>query len=958
MSKMRQAWYRGLLFLLAYGLYFASSDRVQGAFTYTNNNPALNVVPYGSSFTYSVTWSGGNYGNSGTTRLNTFSRPSTFHSYNVNYPSNYTFEYTISGVSSVDDGSYSLQLYGTNNINVFLNTPPIVIRISPAILTQPTDTTCLSGTTTSMGISAGPSTATFQWIDAASGIVLATGSSFTATSSMNGRRVYCRIFNQYGTASSSSALLQVGAAPNITTQPVTTSVPVGGSATLSVNALGASPLYYQWYHNGISIPGADQRYLTFSPAALTDAGTYSVAVSNSYGITNSSVVTLNVGVSPAITHQPGHLVVTQGQSAAFSVAATGSAPLRYLWRKNGASVVGATNQTLNFTTAALSDAADYTCQVSNDIGSVTSAAATLTVYGQPSITAQPTNTIVGVGSNFTMTVTALGTPSPVFQWIKDGSILLGYTNDSFTIAIAQITNSGAYSVVITNQFGSVTSSVANVTVLYYPPVITVQPVSRSVAASSNATLSVTAVGSPALAYQWYKSLPTVAAAIPVVSNRFFLGAIVSDGGSGYTAAPAVAIIGGGGNGAAATAVVSNGAVTQIDVLSTGSGYTNVAGIQIQIDPPTIALNGETNSVLNIVGATANDAAVYHVMITNLVGMVTSSNATLSVNVPIYITQDPQDQTVAVGDSAMFSVQVDGTPPFRYQWHALPASNYTATATALIFDGFVYGTTITSGGAGYTTAPKVQFVGGGGSGASATTVVSNRSLIAINVTSTGSGYTSLPTIQIDPPTISLSGKSNAVLSISAATTNDAGSYFVMVTNSYGNVTSKWATLTIGSGAAPQITSDPASQNVLVGSPASFDVAATGPALAYQWQKNGFDLPAANSTTYTIQTTTTNDSGNYRTIITNANGSVTSSVARLTVGLPPQTLSVNTGAGEGIHLQMTGTPDYPYVLESATNLMPPVVWQSLLTNNADSNGVWSFTDTNTASFQQRYYRVMGK
>lgn len=75
----------------------------------------------------------------------------------------------------------------------------------------------------------------------------------------------------------------------------------------------------------------------------------------------------------------------------------------------------------------------------------------------------------------------------------------------------------------------------------------------------------------------------------------------------------------------------------------------------------------------------------------------------------------------------------------------------ATATAQVINGFVVGATITDGGTGYTKAPKVVVIGGGGTGATAIAILdANGSVASIKAVTTGSGYTSVPTIVIDPP----------------------------------------------------------------------------------------------------------------------------------------------------------------------------------------------------------------
>jgi len=100
-------------------------------------------------------------------------------------------------------------------------------------------------------------------------------------------------------------------------------------------------------------------------------------------------------------------------------------------------------------------------------------------------------------------------------------------------------------------------------------------------------------------------------------------------------------------------------------------------------------------------------------------------------------------------------------------------------------------------------------------------------------------------------------------------------------------------------------------------------------------------------------------NYFVVITNNYGSVTSSMAGLWVFVPPQNFSASGNAstnGNQLSLQLAGTPGYPYILQSATNLMPPVNWQSVLTNLADTYGNWSFTVTNLSAAPNLYYRAV--
>jgi hypothetical protein len=104
-------------------------------------------------------------------------------------------------------------------------------------------------------------------------------------------------------------------------------------------------------------------------------------------------------------------------------------------------------------------------------------------------------------------------------------------------------------------------------------------------------------------------------------------------------------------------------------------------------------------------------------------------------------------------------------------------------------------------------------------------------------------------------------------------------------------------------------------------------------------------------------TNGNAANYFVVVTNSYGSVTSAVATLAVFLPPQSFKGVSTNSQQFGLQFSGTPNYPYILQSATNLTPPVNWQPVLTNAADANGNWQFTDTNLNS-RQKFYRAAGQ
>ncbi|HEV2861284.1 MAG TPA: pectinesterase family protein [Pyrinomonadaceae bacterium] len=175
--------------------------------------------------------------------------------------------------------------------------------------------------------------------------------------------------------------------PVITSQPQPSNltVQVGSNVTTSVAATGNS-LSYQWRKNGSPVagnPSASTQTLNLTNVQLTDAGSYTAVISNPGGSVTSNPVTLNVSVDPvppppAITAPPADTTPVVGTPASLSVSATGN-NLFYQWFKNGALIPGATQQTLGFASAQVSDSASYHVVVSNSSGSVASSPAKLLV---------------------------------------------------------------------------------------------------------------------------------------------------------------------------------------------------------------------------------------------------------------------------------------------------------------------------------------------------------------------------------------------------------------------------------------------------------------------------------------------------------------------------------------------------------------------------------------------------
>ena len=219
--------------------------------------------------------------------------------------------------------------------------------------------------------------------------------------------------------------------------------------------------------------------------------------------------------APKIVSQPVNNIQFNSQPASFWVTATGKAPLAYQWQKNGTNIPGATSNW--FTTPATTPAdngSTFRAVVTNDSGSVTSAMATLTVNAAPAgpmITTQPASLTVTTGQPFTFSVTATGAAPLSYQWKKNGMDIAGAITASFTNSAAITPDSGtAYSGVVSNSAGSVTSSGATLRVnaATGAPIVITNPMRPRVLTNQTGIFSVTAKSMTPMSHQWQKGTLT------------------------------------------------------------------------------------------------------------------------------------------------------------------------------------------------------------------------------------------------------------------------------------------------------------------------------------------------------------------------------------------------------------------------------------------------------------------
>ena len=656
----------------------------------------------------------------------------------------------------------------------------------------------------------------------------------------------------------------VAVSPAVTVQPTNVTASVGNSAIFSVTATGSTPLAYQWVKDGLSVSDATNATLTLNTLQTNQAGGYSVVITNAAGSVTSSVVTLTVNrLVQTITFGP--LAGKRVDDVSFALTATASSGLAVSFSSSTPSVATVSGNTVTITgigstTITASQAGDATYLAA------TSVPQTLTVTGiPPGISSQPASLTINVTSNAAFNVTGTGTAPLSYQWRKNGADLVGETGATMGLVSVQTNQAGGYSVVITNTWGSITSSVATLTVNRLAQAIT------------------------------FAALPGKR----VDDGPFSLNATASSGLTvSYSSSDA------------AVATISGNTVT-----ITGIGSATITASQ------------------------AGDATY----------LPTSLNRTLAVaGIPPSIVSQPAGQTVNVTGIAAFNVTAAGTAPLAYQWRRDGVDLAGSTGATL---GLV---NVQTNQAGTYTVVVTNAWG---------SITSSVAVLTVNRLSQTITFGPLPLKRVDAAPFSLTATASSGLAVSysssdAAVATVSGSTVTLTGVGTTTITASQAgdatylpagnvSQTLVVSAPPAINTQPVGQSFTLGSSLTLAVNAGGTEpIFYQWQFNGTNLSGATGSTLTLTNLTTTNAGAYRVVIANAVGTVTSVPVDLYFFGDLRFIAATV---------LAGSAGQQYRVDYADVLVPGTTNWQVLTNITLPSSPYLVIDPNSPGHTQRYYRA---
>ena len=782
------------------------------------------------------------------------------------------------------------------------------------------------------------------------------------------------------------------AAPVILTPPASQWTHIGATAELTVSANGYPAPVYQWWFNGTNaIIGATNPVIELTNVQASQFGAYTVVITNVYGIVTSPPAILSM--DPSIFAQPQGQSVDAGQTISFSVQAVGTGPLSYQWLKNAAAlndggrVSGAQTATLTVSNVLSGDAGGYSVIVSNGYGTATSQVAILTVR-DPVITAQPVNHSVGAGGTISFTASAAGTPPLMYQWLFNGSAIAGASSSNLQLTNIQFSESGAYSVIVTNVLGSATSAPALLSVF------------------------------PQLAYtvlDWFTghegfcpwgSLVSSGTTLYGTTRYGFTGYgtvfKVNMNGSGYTTLHNFAISDGADPiGALVLAdttlygTANNGGIgtdpgTVFKINTDGSAFTllrEFTGGDGRWPHGDLVLSGTTLYGTTSAGGTAGNGTVFKIntdgsgytVLHNFTGYpndgrwpdgsLTLKGTTLYGATPVGGSYGPPE-----GYGILFKVEIDGSgytvlKQFTGSDGIAPTGGFVSSGTTLYgiaeggysadgtYDrGVVF--KINTDGSGYTVLHNFAGPPSDGAVPYGGLVSTGTTLYGITTQGGSHGYSPLTHDYGDGTIFKINTDGSGYSLLKEFTGEDGLSPYAGLlldgttlygTTSSGGISNNGVVFSL-SLPFPNLLTPPATQTAEKGSSAAFTVRAEDdPSMIYQWFFNGTNVISGATTNSSLHLTNVQPSqgGAYTVVLTNAFGAVTSAPAMLSVIPAVERRMVPA-------LTLMGQPGGSLNLQDADALGPSPNWVTFDNVALTNTSQWYF-DLSTPLPPQRFYRA---
>lgn len=610
----------------------------------------------------------------------------------------------------------------------------------PTITANPANSNVCPGNTTTFSCTVTGPNLSYQWEVSTNGGSTwsnATGTGYSgansntlvvsnASASLDNNQYRCIITNPC-VATTTAATLTVFSKPAVTSSPSNVILCVGDNHTFTCSGTGTG-IGYQW-----------QEYNGTVWSNISNTGVYSGATTASLGITGATagmdnykyrcvisgtctpdattaIATLDIGDAPVVTSQPSSLTACNGTTSSMSITGTGY-NITYQWQvstnsgatwsnvMNTTPYSGVTTPTITFNNTPLAlNGNMYRCVVTNGCSvAANSNPATLNVATSPNISSQPASSVICVGNNTSFSVTATSSTTISYQWqarygtiwgnLSNSSNYSGVTTPTLTITNAQTWMAADYRCVLNTGCLPATTTNGNATLtVNEQPVITSNPVNKTICQGSNASFYVVATGS-GLTYQWQESTNGGSTWSSISNGSAYSGTqnnvlVINSATPSFDGNMYRCLVNGvcptnkvstsamltvntnvtiNSQSAASTTICSGGSAT-MSVSATGTGIS-YQWYEISGSGSTTAVtnnsiySGATTSTLSINGITATGSAKtfwYFCRVSGTCVPASSGTKTLTVNAKPAVTSNPTNKSICENSNVLFNITANGT----------------------------------------------------------------------------------------------------------------------------------------------------------------------------------------------------------------------------------------------------------------------------------------------------------
>jgi sortilin (neurotensin receptor 3)/immunoglobulin I-set domain protein len=840
----------------------------------------------------------------------------------------------------------------------------ISVQNTPSISSHPSDLTVCDGSSASFGATDSGATS-YQWQSSSDGISYsaipgetASSLSFTASSSSNGYFYRLLASNACGTETSNPAQLTVSAAFSIATHPKDLSICDSGWVTFTARASGSPLPSIQWEQSAdgstwVAMLGANDTTLTFYATVANSGTLYRVLFTAPCGAMYTSTATLTVDEAPSIIQNPVNATACSGDTAYFSVAASGLVQ-QVKWQKSGDGISYAdipSADALNLRLSSISGADDgslYRAIVSNICGIDTSQAATLNVSVPVNLTNLLSLTLCE-GNLAIFSTIATGTYNAI-QWEVsfDGinyTTVAGETDTALTFNCSIADNGARYRAVFSDDCGETRTNAATLTVNSNAEIIQ-DPQNATVCTGTSAVFRVQASSTPSPSIQWQESLDAInfidiagetsdslVIFVTTAHNKRQYRAVATNICAASTSNPAELLVSSG-FGVTASSDVSTctGSAVQLDVQMNGG-----IGPFTYLWSPAANLSDE-----HIANPVANPATTttYISTVTDANGCVAFDSVTVTVN-SRPTARAGADAVVCEGSDVLLGdPATGGTPPYSYSWS--PSSGLSADTSMSPLASPVlttnYTLTVTDAN-GCSSSDEVLVTVHPASSVDA----GESRLLCLGASTIIGDAASGGTPPFEYEWSPINGLNDFEVAAPIATPSATTIYTVVVTDAMGCVTRDSITITVNTSPMVDAGLDTA---VCKGTPVSINAAATGGTAPYSYiwtPSTGLSAADIANPIATPHTTTA-----YTLTVVDANGCTGSDQIEVAIHNNPVALAgsdVIVCAGEEVLLgnyATGGTEPYSYIWTPSTGLSDPNVAKPLLTTTVTTTYSLTVTD----------------